>query len=89
MINYDRKTVCGIVDATGLLCSLSWGKSTNHELKFDAWLRFFHEGAKHSLPLAEAIKAYESIGYQAVFFMLAEMPVINTEKATQSPPADN
>ena len=38
-----------------------WIASTKHE----AWLLFFRDSA-HRLPLADAIRAYEAIGYRAV-----------------------
>ena len=80
MLNKDRKLVCGIVDAKGMIWSLSWGRYLDMELSHDAWMRFFEEGGRCRLPLEESIKAYESVGYKAVFFTLTEMSAAEAEK---------
>lgn len=45
----------------------------------DAWGKFFQYNA-HSLPLSEAIEAYESIGFKCKKFKLVEMEMEGVEK---------
>lgn len=72
MISNARKPeVYAIVSPDGII---GWHGHT----KYAAWSRFFTENS-YRVPLDEAIKAYEAIGYRCKHFKLVEIPE-NDEK---------
>jgi len=71
-----KQTVHAILDKDGNISANSVTVSSSMKCMacHDAWLRFFKPNACQ-LPLGDAIKAYEAIGYRCAKFKLTEVPL--------------